>query len=468
MHSRVGTIRSSPAKPASVARIPASETTVLSRQEFERIKAASKLVTPDQIARERKALEETRAAQQAAARERKERMIRMEQEAARNVPPTDIEESDKREAEGILARAQTFSVEGRDEVKKMNEIMRYAKCAAIRERQLEEKKQSRVEERVEDRAWASLMEADRLRALTAQEEVERQKVEKRQADAKVLRQQIHDRETQRLREQEAAERERELMQQRLEEERQAELAKEEQRRVAGKRLLEEGARANREAAAAKEHEKLAEKMEDLKIVQYEREREQREREREEEQVRIKAEKEMETCRLRAMQEKAIDKQAIRDSLLARRAQEKSEREWRAKQKAEAEKAAAMQADLARAREDQIRARENALREAVIMEKVDFERALQVQRSSAEDEERRAAEANERALRNQQAVRDQIESTRERFERERAQKLAEGEALRRRMAQEKEVVERARREKIEALRQEGIPEKYMADLARSKF
>lgn len=38
------------------------------------------------------------------------------------------------------------------------------------------------------------------------------------------------------------------------------------------------------------------------------------------------------CRLRALQEKAIDKQALRDQLLAKRAQDQAEREWRAKQK----------------------------------------------------------------------------------------------------------------------------------------
>ena len=51
---------------------------------------------------------------------------------------------------------------------------------------------------------------------------------------------------------------------------------------------------------------------------------------EKEHERIRVEKEKEVARLRALQERASDEQAERDSLRAKRAQEQNERQWRRK------------------------------------------------------------------------------------------------------------------------------------------
>lgn len=53
-----------------------------------------------------------------------------------------------------------------------------------------------------------------------------------------------------------------------------------------------------------------------------------------EKERIAKEKELETARLRALQERAADKQSELDELRARRYQEAKEREWRAKERAQ--------------------------------------------------------------------------------------------------------------------------------------
>lgn len=68
-----------------------------------------------------------------------------------------------------------------------------------------------------------------------------------------------------------------------------------------------------------------------------RKKAEREQAREEEQVAIKAEKEREIARLRSLQEKAQDQQALFDELNAQRIQEEVEREWRTKQLAIAKK-----------------------------------------------------------------------------------------------------------------------------------
>lgn len=68
-----------------------------------------------------------------------------------------------------------------------------------------------------------------------------------------------------------------------------------------------------------------------------RKKAEREQAREEEQAAIKAAKEREIARLRSLQEKAQDQQALFDEMNAQRIQEEVEREWRNKQLAAAKK-----------------------------------------------------------------------------------------------------------------------------------
>merc|ERR1719231_708098 len=100
----------------------------------------------------------------------------------------------------------------------------------------------------------------------------------------------------------------------LEEQRQAQA-----KREAGHKLLEEVALANAEQIRLKKKQQEAEKEEERRIAAYLREKELREQEYQMEQERIAAEKERETARLRAMQERAQDKQAELDALRTKRA-----------------------------------------------------------------------------------------------------------------------------------------------------
>lgn len=96
---------------------------------------------------------------------------------------------------------------------------------------------------------------------------------------------------------------------------------------------------------------------------------------EEEQRRIRREKEIESNRLRGMQERAIDVQAEKDALRAKRAMEESERQWRKKELEAAKKAQKAKEDMM---QERIKAEENRSR-LLAMEatrnKMEFERIL---------------------------------------------------------------------------------------------
>merc|ERR1719454_1483830 len=195
-----------------------------------------------------------------------------------------------------------------DDVKHMNQMMLYSKIVTIRDAQIQEKRYIQQEKEEEERQLDMMMEIERLKALKMYEEREKKRVTDQRRGAMVIIEQIKDRQAQRMKEVEQSK----------------------AKRFAAKRLMDEVNEANSAATKIKEERLLAERLEDQKILEYERAKEQREREREEETARLRAQKEAETMKLRAQQEKMQDKAAEMDALRAKRAMEGAEREAREK------------------------------------------------------------------------------------------------------------------------------------------
>lgn len=77
----------------------------------------------------------------AAAKAKKEKMMKLEQEKKKEVPLTDIQLDEKQKKEGIIKRAQEILNEQEDDVKDMNKMVMYTKCVTVRDKQLIERKQ---------------------------------------------------------------------------------------------------------------------------------------------------------------------------------------------------------------------------------------------------------------------------------------------------------------------------------------
>merc|ERR1719171_1374543 len=146
------------------------------------------------------------------------------------------------------------------------------------------------------------MEIERLKALKMYEEREKARLDDQRRGAQVIVEQIKDRQAMRMREEEARDQERAFILKQIDALKQEEVEQQKAKKVAAGRLMAEVNAANSAAMKIKEDKMLAEKLEDQKILDYERDRERRERELEEEKARVAAEKEQETARLRAQQE----------------------------------------------------------------------------------------------------------------------------------------------------------------------
>ena len=390
-------------KPAHVE----TDSIVLTGNDLNRLRNLATLVDKSEIEKQRLEHESEKAAAQKKARERKEKMLAMEAQRKANLAKSDLELEDDTKMANLLENAERARDEQLDDVKHMNQMMLYAKCVTIRDAQLLEKQMIQKERADQEKAYDLMMEQERIKAIKLAEDREAVKAQERLRGAAIIRMQIEQREKERIREQEQLDLEREAMLRQIERLKVEEAQKEEERKIAGKLLLEEAALANQEQIKRKDtiKSKLAE--EEQRIADYIKEKDRKEQEYQDAidaEVKRKAE---ETARLRALQEKAADKQAEADALRAKRAQEDYERSWRARERADVEKKERMMADIMQSRLDQKRAKDSVQAEAAQLEKQQFERILAVQRSAEEAEQNKEYAAHQRRIHHNEEIRMQI-------------------------------------------------------------
>ena len=97
--------------------------------------------------------------------------------------------------------------EGLDEVKHMNQLINYAKCATIRDRQLNEKKSLEENRKAEEKRKDLMMEIERLKLIKKLEEEEQSKREEQRIKHLEIIDQIKENEMKRLKEKEEQEQE---------------------------------------------------------------------------------------------------------------------------------------------------------------------------------------------------------------------------------------------------------------------
>ncbi len=240
----------------------------LTKGDLTRMLKASPVMTAEDIAAAKREAEAKREQLQAVSKARKEKMMKLEEEARKQAPPTETEILQRQLNDATRSRATHMLLEQKDPVKNMNQMMLYSKCVTIRDAQIEEKKQMLVEEEEEQRRLDLMMEIERVKALEQYEAREKQRQEERRKGAAILTAQIQDRERERIRQEELRDQERMQMLREMERIKEEEMQAQIEKKLQAKALMEEVAAANSEQIRRKEHLKVREKEEDLRIADY--------------------------------------------------------------------------------------------------------------------------------------------------------------------------------------------------------
>jgi Trichohyalin-plectin-homology domain len=313
---------SKPAKKSTMAAtaMPANAT-VVSVRELDSIRERAIIRSAAEEQAERERLDSLNDQRQQAARARKQRMLRMEEEAKARVKRTDMEVEGLARDQMIRQLANEKLDENNDLVKMLTSLGARAAAFTIRDQQLDDKARREAKEREYDSRMDMVMELDRLKSLQARDEVEYAKTVKRHADRKVVVEQIEARQRAKLIELEAREQESQAMlavTRKYEEEDAAAAARRfEQVRRSRVEVMEanEGAIRAKQTAKDREHEEV----EAIMAYQKQKDQEMLRREvAEADKQRLMKERQQ---KLLEGQQRDMDKRTELDELRARRAAE---------------------------------------------------------------------------------------------------------------------------------------------------
>ncbi|CAK8698512.1 unnamed protein product [Clavelina lepadiformis] len=444
---------------------PSGLTVVLNTSRYSRIKGASRVKTKEEIQLEYEISKLEKDQAMEAAQKRKEEMKQRELQRKQNEKLNDLEIEAKQKAEYLLENANAQRLEQEDEVKHLNELILNAKCHAIRDAQILEKKSINSELEVEEKRLDTMMEIDRINAIKGQEEIEDLRKQQRYAGAVQIMRQIEQNSQDRMLEQEKKDQESQQMLKYLEKLQMEDLKDLERKHQEQVNMQQEIDVINQEHQRQKELRMEQEKLAEQKVIEYMKQKAEREAEYEAEQERIRKEKEKEVARLRALQERARDHQAEQDALRAKRNQEQAEREWRRKEHLEAMKKAQTDEVMKRARTEQIQSKEHFMAVQAQRERLEFERVLKEQQRLLEKDKLKEDTAHKNSLLHADDVRKQIVEKEQIKMKDRKSFFEEGIKMEEEARQRRARLDDVKKKKLDDLRKAGVPAKYCAEVER---
>jgi hypothetical protein len=331
---------------------------VVSRSELDRIRQTSVIKTDNDMLDDKQRLLQERAERERAARDRKERMIHLEERAKSKAKKSDIEIANAARSAAIKAMAEEKVVEAKDLVKLMTTLGARAAAFTIRDQQLIDKARREEEEKEYTHRMDMIMEVDRVKDLMRREKEETAKRSKRLNDRSVITEQIAQRERDRVIAAEQREQENRNMKSTIkryeDEDRQAAIRREKD----GEKSRAEVIQANADSIERKRVQKQREKEENDEIERYQVQKAANMARREEEEAAVERRKKETQAALLATQERSQGRQAEVDELRARRAIEEQERRVRKKEK---DDAIGRKADIMRLQRDRENQAENRRR-----------------------------------------------------------------------------------------------------------
>nr|CDS31649.2 coiled coil domain containing 19 [Hymenolepis microstoma] len=396
---------------------------------------------------------------------RVEQMKKFDMERRVNEKLNDLEEAARKESQHLLAKAMEQRQDEEEEIKQLNAAINNARIQAIRDAQLLEKEQIKKEMAEENDRLDRMMEIDRQNAIKVQAAIEAKRKEEEMLGACEIIKQINQNEQDRLLALAKSEQENMIMRRKIANEMLEEMSRRvnhQTKQNEFKKELDKYYNLTREIKLKRAED---DRKMDLKVQQDQKAKEERDAAIEAEQLRIRKEKEEEINRLYGMQERAIDNQAEKDALRAKRAMEESERQWRRK---ELEAARKVQAAKEEMKQEKIKADQYKTR-LLAMEatrnKMEFERVLRHQKEMIAKEKLEEEKRQKKKAECSEELRKQICEKEQQRIAERNAFFEEGirseeEARLRRMR-----LLEAKNRKMDELRKAGIPEKYLADIER---
>lgn len=438
------------------------ETGKVQSAEYNRICSAS----CDKFTEANKALRETPSRIKepvsfAAAREMKQKMMTMDASRPKRTP-TKMELDAKTQAQIVMEKAKALKMEQEDEVKKLNRVITDVKCQAVRDYQMQEKKQIRAELSEEDARLDRMMETNRVKFLETEAKIEKLRKEKtvkhKQQILRDVQERLEVRQVQRMTQ--------EIDRQHIQ--KQQEKIQQDQVEALKKKRKEQ----QRQQAEIMQHkveteQRQAKKLEEdavtaLRITAFKQYRGDREAKVAADRRQSRLVREMATNRVGVMQQRANANRETQHQRFLRKLQENDDREWKKQQRELARGKVDAELRVRAARIEQIHCKGLIQSAEAGRQKAEFDKILKMQQDAVvrheQAEERRRKEALQTAEVLQQQMKERKAMTMARFREsmDHAKELAEAEQQR--LADLSE----CREKKLQELSVAGLPNRYWAE------
>mmetsp|Transcript_9391 Transcript_9391/g.10930 ORF Transcript_9391/g.10930 Transcript_9391/m.10930 type:complete len:467 (+) Transcript_9391:99-1499(+) len=432
-----------------------NEVSCLTKSEYSCIKSRSSI--EDEVNRDKSDHSQDKKQK---SRERKERMIAIDQERLKKSKTLENKSSQKGQVnkENLLKNEKSEDI-----VKQLNTIKQRAASFSVRDKQLQDKKLKVNEEKEYERLMELSMEVKRLSDIAASEKEEESMIKKRIADRKVIEQQIQERQHQKLLQEEARDQENRKMLERIKKYQEEDMVKERKRKEDAQKAQEEIIRRNKEILAEHEGKKAFEKHQDEMIIAYQARRDEELKQREEEERELQRKKIELQRKMLESHTKSIDRKSAIDELRARRAAEEKERKNRQRELNEARKRKKNMELLHESRKMQEEERRIS-KEKEFQEKQ--EEYFNVIAHAAEMAKRERDEAECLEKKNTELrtmLKHQIMENESKKSAEEQEKFKEGREMKMKMDAEHVKLESIREKMVEEMRTKGVDEKYFGEM-----
>lgn len=449
-------------RPAAVKKQMAPGQVLLSFAEYSRIRQNS-IPMADVLAAERAERNRRRQSDMDVSSKNKAEMDKLRQDTEANMAEINAEQAEKEDE--ILRNARAAMEDSEEEVRMLRSKIMQAKCMAIRDKQLEERRAMEQALKDEERGLEELMEQMRVDAIEAEAQKE---VELKQAyveGRKELEVQISEREQDRLlreelKEQEAVERA--LAYEKMLEE---DLLAKQKKAEESRRAMAEATKINETAIKMREIAAEGDRKEEMARLEFMKAKIAAEEAEEQRKIDEKRAKDLVFAETLRQQEKALDMRGARDELMAKRAQFEKERKIREEEAAKAEAKKRSLEELHHAREAQIRVQiEQKVRQAVA-DQSDFERTLAAQKELIEKSKVTEEELVKKARANREGVLAQISERERNIRAEREEFFKEGITIDEEAKIRRARIDAIKRRMLEEVEAEGVEPNYLYNVKR---
>ena len=368
----------------------------------------------------------------------------------------------------ILFFAQQCKENELDLSKRMDQILKYAKCVNIRDKQKILNKKIKNDLKKKDEKLDVIMELERLKGLKKEEEEKNMKKKKRYEEKKIIIEQMKQKKIKKEQEKLNIKKEGEELKQYLQKLEQEDIIKETQKHLNKINLAKEIVETNKILAQNKSKLLQEERNNDLNLLKYNMELSKKKEEELYQRKILQLKKEQETQKLLLKQEKYTDEQALLDEFRAKRYLDEINRKERDKELKEALKLLKQKKELIEGNEEQkIKKRERLVEQALNEEK-EYENIINYQIKEREDEKYLESLRKKINEENGKELIKQIQNNKEKKLFLKRYALEEGRLLEQEREQYFKTLEKIKKQKLNEMEKIGIDTKYRVDLEKIKI